>query len=537
VLGSCRRFWTIAPLLLPLGVARADDNPCRPVTFHSSAQRGFDGTAVVARSLPGAGDEVLFAGGFRKRDGQVFNGVARWDGSKYYPLGTGLESSRWASASDAVVDEQGIIYVCGEFTTAGGIAANNIAKWQDGSWHALDDGVPNFADFIRTTPAGGLAVLSNTSPDPETLKMISTLSMWNGRSWTRVSFEVSQNPWEGSVYIRDMLVRSNGDVVICGFFDSVDGVPANGVARWDGRAWHALDAGLRPVPHQGGWYYEDLAELGDGRMLLGGALVVGDPEHGMTGPIGEWVDGQWRLMEDVPLKQVVKIEPLGDTALVVSGYYNDGIGTSCISRWDGYEWKTAFTWESGLSYWPARSIAVRQSGEVCGGKYSGEHGQEAWIRVKFESPPIIERQPSPATIECRSINFPPTSVLVPPEMQDHVTYLWRRDGIPIDWQNSAELLLLGPYGRDCGIYDCVISNGCGQVVSDPVEIQIVGCRTADWNQDGIINTADLDGFLNAFQSGKQSGWPFYEIWADFNHDGFLDFEDFDEFVRVFEHGC
>lgn len=532
MLGSCCRFGMIASLLVPLAVTRADDNPCQALALHGLAQRGFDGWACFATSLPGDGDEVLFAGDFRKRDGQVFNGVARWDGSKYHPLGSGLEGSRWASASDAVVDKQGSIYVCGGFTTAGGVAANHIAKWQDGSWHALGDGVPNTADFMCTTPAGGLAVLSNTSPDPETLKMISTLSMWDGRSWTRVSFEVAQNPWEGSVYIRDMLVRSNGEVVICGFFDSIDGAPAKGVARWDGRAWQAFDAGLWTVPYGGAWYsYEDIAELANDRLLLGGYFVVGDSEYRTNASLAEWIDGNWRVVEDMPLTGVAKIEPIGDTAFVLSGY--DILGYSCISRWDGYEWKTATTSE----YRPADSIAVRQSGEVCGGKHRNYLDEEAWMRVRFETPPIIERQPVPATFNCRSIFYPAATVVVAPELQDHVSYLWRRDGIPIDWQNSADLNLLGPDGDDCGIYDCVISNGCGQVVSDAVEIRIVGCGTADWNHDGIINAADLEGFLSAFQSGKQSGWPFYEIWADFNRDGFLDFEDFDEFVRVFEHGC
>jgi hypothetical protein len=119
------------------------------------------------------------------------------------------------------------------------MAANNIAKWADGSWHSLGGGVPGPAHFMGSTPNGGIAVWSGAYAPLETSEIISTLSLWDGHSWSHLPFMVAQDPSLGSVHLTDMLVRRNGDVVICGSFSSIDGVPAKGVAVWDGRSWHA----------------------------------------------------------------------------------------------------------------------------------------------------------------------------------------------------------------------------------------------------------------------------------------------------------
>src|SRR5690606_14173289 len=83
----------------------------------------------------------------------------------------------------------------------------------------------------------------------------------------------------------------NGDLVISGPFTIVGGVPANGIARWDGTAWHAMGFGL------------------------GGA----------NGDFG----------------YARRFAPAGSD-LYVAGYFAfaDGLSANNIAKWDGSAWST-----------------------------------------------------------------------------------------------------------------------------------------------------------------------------------------------------
>ena len=69
------------------------------------------------------------------------------------------------------IDSNDNVYVGGQFTTAGGVSANRIAKWNGTAWSALGTGLDNFAQVVAIdsnnnvyvgggfTTAGGVFVL------------------------------------------------------------------------------------------------------------------------------------------------------------------------------------------------------------------------------------------------------------------------------------------------------------------------------------------------------------------------------------------
>jgi hypothetical protein len=75
---------------------------------------------------------ALYAGGFfSSAGGQAVNHVARWDGSTWSPLGSGMNGP--VSALRVLGDEGGedlALYAVGNFSTAGGNASAYLAKWQ-----------------------------------------------------------------------------------------------------------------------------------------------------------------------------------------------------------------------------------------------------------------------------------------------------------------------------------------------------------------------------------------------------------------------
>jgi hypothetical protein len=96
---------------------------------------------------PYTGD-AYFGSTFTTIGGVAANGIARWDGSGWHALGSGLEYQDNAnlskgSAHDIAFASNGDVYACGFFDEAGGVAVNNIARWDGSDWHALGSGIDN----------------------------------------------------------------------------------------------------------------------------------------------------------------------------------------------------------------------------------------------------------------------------------------------------------------------------------------------------------------------------------------------------------
>src|SRR5439155_12710388 len=78
--------------------------------------------------------------------GVSVNHIAKWDGSSWSPLGSGttapLGDPYYAGGSVFALAVSGSdLYAGGAFITAGGVSANCVAKWNGSSWSALGSGL------------------------------------------------------------------------------------------------------------------------------------------------------------------------------------------------------------------------------------------------------------------------------------------------------------------------------------------------------------------------------------------------------------
>src|SRR5262249_61739474 len=83
----------------------------------------------------------MFAGGdFTTAGGMPASRIARWNGSNWSTLGSGIYGNVSALA---VFDEGGgpRLYAGGSFTAAGGSPASRVAAWNGASWAALGAGI------------------------------------------------------------------------------------------------------------------------------------------------------------------------------------------------------------------------------------------------------------------------------------------------------------------------------------------------------------------------------------------------------------
>lgn len=87
------------------------------------------------------GTNLIVCGNFKLAGGQIANGVARWDGTQWYSMGNGFNSTVYA-----VCEYGGELYAGGDFTMSGSTALNYIAKWNGTNW--ID---PGFSLFYNNT--------------------------------------------------------------------------------------------------------------------------------------------------------------------------------------------------------------------------------------------------------------------------------------------------------------------------------------------------------------------------------------------------
>jgi trimeric autotransporter adhesin len=115
------------------------------------------GTDFTVRSLhvfdDGAGPALFVGGGFLEAGGIQAWGIARWNGRDWSALGPGVYGSRGISVDALTTFDDGTgpaLYVGGIFEQAGGVPADNIARWRCTPCYPDCDGngTLDFFDFL-----------------------------------------------------------------------------------------------------------------------------------------------------------------------------------------------------------------------------------------------------------------------------------------------------------------------------------------------------------------------------------------------------
>jgi hypothetical protein len=83
-----------------------------------------------------------------------------------------------------------------------------------------------------------------------------------------------------------------------------------------------------------------------------------------------------------------------------------------------------------------------------------------------------------------------------------LSYQWRKDTNDILGANDPTYSIAAADGADIGSYDVVVSNGCGQIISNPANVEVWTPGSGDLNADGKVDGRDLQDFtatvLNPF---------------------------------------
>ena len=147
----------------------------------------------------------------------------------------------------------GDIVAGGVFSTAGGGAANRIARWNGTAWAALGTGLSSSVHALTTQRNGDIVAAGNFG-----------VARWNGAAWSELSTAA------GQVFAVSTL--PNDDLVAGGIFATIGGVSANNIARFNGTAWTALGSGLGGGDPGLARLVEALTNLSNGEVAAGGTF-------------------------------------------------------------------------------------------------------------------------------------------------------------------------------------------------------------------------------------------------------------------------
>ncbi|RKY18196.1 MAG: hypothetical protein DRQ55_13990 [Planctomycetota bacterium] len=290
-------------------------------------------------------DGEIYAGGeFTESDGVPMTHLARWTGSEWEDVDGGVGTGSFSEVNSLASWGTGAaygLYVGGRFEQVGTLAvpAISIARWQAGSWSAVDGGVSNSVeDFVIWDDGGGedLYLSGNITWMNGSYAGRQHLIRWDGTSLTTVGFGLQDTCHTLSVHD-----DGSGESLWLGGQFSLAGVRgANGVGRWDGSDYWPTDEGINDEVLT---LHSSSSFLGGPTLFVGGSFAVPGTAHDRG--IGAWQDGAWipmgAIFEDYG--DVFAITEFNDGSglkLYVGGTFTTigGVSATRIARWDGSSW-------------------------------------------------------------------------------------------------------------------------------------------------------------------------------------------------------
>jgi hypothetical protein len=530
-------------------IARWNGRSWTPIGPGLASRRGAPAHVYAVVEMPNG--DIVAGGLFDLAGGRSANSIARWDGAQWRPMGSGMLSSTDARAlvSELAVLPDGSLVAGGSFSLADGRRADGIARWDGTAWSPLG---PGFGDgngasvsALAVLPGGDLVVGASFGIDGTDATRV---LRWSGSRWSVLGEpKIGQN-LAGIIFA--LAALPNGELIVGGDFTSIGGVEAVGVARWNGRSWSTLGAGLRPNS-----VVYTLAALPNGGLIAGGDLrAVGVPSRG-------------------------------------------------IAAWNGQAWLPLGTGLQDRRYADSMSrvlaAATLPSGEVvAGGDFTMAGGQTS---VNFARYSPTGRPTIAGSDRSRAVPAGRRLVLwAAPAAGYAVTSVqWRRNGVPLrEGPGGASIgggIVAGATGTfgsdparvvsrlsifnvqpsDAGDFTAVFTNACGAVTTQPATVTVgaptgaccngstcsvrtqaacagasvrfVGagaacnapgnatrpCCRADFDQDGTFTPADVVAFINAYSSTPLEN----AARADFDGDGGVGPDDFYAFLNACFAGC
>jgi hypothetical protein len=261
----------------------------------STLGAGPEGVTGPVYALSSRPDGLYVAGAFGSAGGTPStSNLARWNDPIWSSVGGGTNSTVAAIAWwDLGLGGAEELFVGGDFTQCGGASGfSRVARWNGSSWSALGSGIPLGleAPTVRALQpyddgSGPAMYVAGSFTSAGGVASTSRLARWNGSDWQAVPGNIS-----GTATIHSLAVHDDG----CGvglYVGGAGSLPApagftSRIARFDASGWETL--GTTGVDNSDGHVYALTAHVDEGaaRLFVGGQI------RSVSG-VTSWSAGEW----------------------------------------------------------------------------------------------------------------------------------------------------------------------------------------------------------------------------------------------------
>jgi len=307
--------------------------------------------------------QLVAGGSFLTAGGVTVNSIARWDGSAWHAFGTGMNGdvsslTTWDPDGAGPLPPQ--LVAGGLFTTAGDVLVRRIARWDGTAWLPLNTGLNGGVLCLTTWDPDGAGplppeVVAGGAFNAEGVPSVPLLNIarWNGTSWQMFSDGLSGAVESLASWDPDGDGPAAPRLVAGGFFLQTGlGSPLSRIAWWDGAAWQPFSASdmngvvaaLASWDPDGSGPLTPLLIAGGGFTTAGGAAAL---------RIASWNGSAWQPLGggftgvSAPRVQDLLVwDPDGTgpavAELIASGNVQslDDPSVSFLARWNGTSWRS-----------------------------------------------------------------------------------------------------------------------------------------------------------------------------------------------------
>ncbi len=259
-------------------------------------RQGLTNGDITAISVQG--DRIYVGGRFTEVDGVAAIGIAVWNGSRWSALGGGItqvESDR----IDAIIEVDGRVYAGGIFSRADDQPVHNVAVFDGSRWSPVGLGSLPVSTLDRVTSLAAFQgdIYAAVRLGGVGIQTTDVLVRWDGQRWSRTGSGLVGPPPNAPARIAGLGVFRS-ELYMAGSFISVDDVPINHVARWNGTRWASIgvirEQALRMAVSDshvviasgiGSIFGTDAVYTWDGQALV---TLPGPPPNGATFDLATW---------------------------------------------------------------------------------------------------------------------------------------------------------------------------------------------------------------------------------------------------------
>ncbi len=321
---------------LPLGMCAPDWETAfgkAPGLGNPSYQMGWALCAKVWDDGLGDGPVLFVGGNFTSAGGVPAMNIARWNGTTWSALGSGIQG--WPRAMTTWNDGTGTkLYVGGNFTAAGGVSVDHLAKWDTVSWSDVGGGVQGSEVktlAVWTNPGLGSLVVGGDFDKVGDTLLTDNVAQWTGTNWNAIGDGFDDNV--------EVLMMFGPLLHVGGRFQNSGATPIRRLARYSGGGWQEVGGGVDGT-------VECMALHFDGtqvELILGGSFATVGASALSSPRVASWSGTSWTAMGTSSgggsVRGLVSWDDGGGAAVYLTGNnVSTGGGVLQIARWDGASW-------------------------------------------------------------------------------------------------------------------------------------------------------------------------------------------------------